>query len=338
MTSQTPFLLTGVTGGLGAKILEDMLKVHKIDPSKIIATSRSESNRSKFESRGLQFRVADYKDPSTLSSAFKNVKELLFMSSSERNSEIRNQEHLNVIEAAKANNVGRVWYVSLAFGGWGDSSKIGFQQAHYETERLLVESGLEFVNLRAGIYSDAFPLFLNWYPESEKVAFPKVQPPVEKGQIAFTTRDELGEGMATLLVKGFEAFPSIQPKTEKNLVLLTSQSTDSMVDLVAAIDAARPNKPKLPVEYLEPQDWISSSADGDIGGKGVPWFQARLVFVEGVCNGDAEVMDPALEVLLGRKPETGVQAVERFVREAGGEYRWHQNHISGDWSGLKAGK
>ncbi|KAF2170929.1 hypothetical protein M409DRAFT_18900 [Zasmidium cellare ATCC 36951] len=338
MTSQTPFLLTGVTGGLGAKILEDMLNVHKIDPSKIIATSRSDSNRSKYESRGLHFRVADYKDPSTLDSAFKNVKELLFMSSSERDNTTRNREHLNVIEAAKKNGVGRVWYVSLAFGGWTDSSKIGFQQAHYETERLLAQSGLEFVNLRAGIYSDAFPLFLNWYPESERVLFPDVDPPVERGQIAFTTRDELGEGMATLLVKGFGAFPSITPKTEKKIVLLTSQSTDSMVDLVAAIDKARPSKPKLPIEYLSPQDWIATSADGDIGGKGTPWFQARLVFVEGVCKGDAEVIDPALEVLLGRKPETGVQAVERLVREAGGEYRWHQNHINGDWSGLRAGK
>lgn len=354
MTSPTPFLLTGVTGGLGAKILEDMLNIHKVDPSSIIATSRSESNRSKasptssnlqltindpmqFESRGLQFRVADYNDASTLDSAFRNVKELLFMSSSERDNDIRNREHLNVIEAAKKNNVGRIWYVSLAFGGWTDSSQIGFQQAHYQTENLLVESGLEFVSLRAGIYSDAFPLFLNWYPESEKVFFPKVEPPVENGQLAYTSRDELGEAMATLLVKGFEKFPSIQPKTEKNIVLLTAQETNSMVDLVGAIDKARLGKGKLPIVYLEPQDWIAVSAKDDIGGKGTAWFEARLVFVEGVCAGDAEVMDPALETLLGSKPETGVQAVERLVREAGGEYRWHQNHV-GNMKGTKAGK
>lgn len=252
------------------------------------------------------------------------------MSSSQRDNDIRNREHLNVIEAAKKNNVGRIWYVSLAFGGWTDSSKIGFQRAHYQTEKLLVESGLEFVNLRAGIYSDAFPLFLNWYPESEKVLFPKVEPSAGKGQLAFTSRDELGEGMATLLVKGFEAFPSIQPRTEKNIVLLTAQETNSLVDLVGAIDKARPGKGKIPIEYLEPQDWIAASAKDDIGGKGTAWFEARLVFVKGVCGGDAEVMDPALETLLGRKPETGVQAVERLVRDAGGEYRWHQNHV-GDW-------
>lgn len=135
----TPFILTGVTGGLGAKILNDMLHVHRVPPLSIIATSRSEENKQRFESQGIQFRVADYNRPDTLQSAFENVENLLFMSSSERDSVKRNIEHLNVIEAAKAKGVKKVWYVSLAFGGFGNGSKIGFQQAHYKTEEMLVE-------------------------------------------------------------------------------------------------------------------------------------------------------------------------------------------------------
>jgi uncharacterized protein YbjT (DUF2867 family) len=135
----TPILLTGVTGGLGAKILHDMLHVHHVSPSNIIATSRSESKRTEFESQGLQFRVADYNRPETLTEAFKGIGDLLFMSSSERDNVKRNAEHSNVIEAAKAAGVKKVWYVSLAFGGFDDTSKIGFQQAHYETENRLRE-------------------------------------------------------------------------------------------------------------------------------------------------------------------------------------------------------
>ena len=56
----TPFLLTGVTGGLGAKILDDMLNIHRVPASNIVATSRSEKNKAGFESKGLTFRVADY--------------------------------------------------------------------------------------------------------------------------------------------------------------------------------------------------------------------------------------------------------------------------------------
>jgi len=131
-------LLTGVTGGLGAKILDDLLNEHHLNPSSIIATSRKPPNRARYEDLGLQFRVADYNEPSTLESAFQNVQHLLFMSSSERDTPTRNREHTNVVEAAKKAGVGKVWYVSLAFGGFGDGSSIGFQQAHYETENMLL--------------------------------------------------------------------------------------------------------------------------------------------------------------------------------------------------------
>ena len=324
----TKYLLTGVTGGLGARILDDMLNIHHVDSQSIIATSRSASKRADFEKLGVQFRVADYNDRSTLESAFKDVENLLFMSSSTRDNPTRNREHLNVVEAAKTAKVGKVWYVSLAFGGFGDGSKIGFQAAHYETENLLKESGLPFISLRAGVYSDAFPLFLNWYPSSKAVLLPKVTPPVEESRIAWTSRDELGEGMATLFANGLEAFPSIKPRTEKNIMLLTGTKTESLVDLVHGINRARGTN--IPVEILEPEEWIDACTKEDQakekGGKPRPWFEARLVFTHGVCNGDAAVTDPALQTLLGRMPETGPQTIERLLKANPG-YTWHQNHM-----------
>ena len=133
-----PYLLTGVTGGLGAKILHDMLYKHDIPPSSIIATSRSEANRSKFEAQGVQFRVLDYARPDTVSKALKSAGLFLFMSSSERDTVKRNQEHDNVVAAAIEAGVA-TWYVSLAFGGFGDQSQVGFMQAHLRTEEQLVK-------------------------------------------------------------------------------------------------------------------------------------------------------------------------------------------------------
>lgn len=138
-SQKTPFLLTGVTGGLGAKVLQYLLNDHAVPASSIVATSRSSSNQGRLESQGLQFRVADYKDPASLDAAFSNIENLLFVSSSEFDSTVRNIEHRNVIDAAKTAGVGKVWYVSLALGGLGNGSTVGFQQAHYETEKLLVE-------------------------------------------------------------------------------------------------------------------------------------------------------------------------------------------------------
>lgn len=319
------FLLTGVTGGLGAKILHDMLQVHHVQSSTIIATSRSESNREQFESQGVHFRVADYSRPETLDTAFQGINNLLFMSSAERDTPKRNQQHRNVVEAAKKAGVGKVWYVSLAFGGFGDGSKIGFQQAHYETENLLKESGLQFINLRAGVYSDAVPLFLNWYPSSTSVLLPHLTPPVTEGKSAYASREELGEGMATLLSKGLSSFPSITPQTHKNIVLLTGPKAESLVDMANAINRGR--ETNMPIEYLEPEQWIDECAKDDVGGKPRAWFEARLVYTQGVCDGDAKLIDPALATLLGRRPETGTEWVERTVRK-NRDYTWHQNHMN----------
>ena len=87
----------------------------------------------------MQFRELDFARPETLDSALKGVGLLLFVSSSERDTPKRNEEHGNVIEAAVKAGVKEVWYVSLAFGGYESKSKVGFMQAHLWTEERLRE-------------------------------------------------------------------------------------------------------------------------------------------------------------------------------------------------------
>ncbi|KAK3117468.1 hypothetical protein LTR53_001155 [Teratosphaeriaceae sp. CCFEE 6253] len=320
-----PILLTGVTGGLGARVLQDMLQVHKIPAASIIATSRSEANRERYESLGLQFRVADYARLETLQAAFEGVGDLLFMSSSERDTPKRNAEHTNVVDAAKTMEVKMVWYVSLSLGGFGNASQVGFQQAHYVTEAMLRDSGLKFVSLRAGSYADAFPLFLNWYPSSTAVLMPLTEPPVHEGRAAWSSRDELGEGMAMLLAKGLTSFPSIKPRTDRNIILLTASTAVTPGDLIEAINRGRGTDIRM--SFLEPDRWIEACATDDEGGKSPAWFESRLVWLQGLANGDAEATDPALGILLGRTPEAGPVTVERLVRADPG-YTWHQNHMA----------
>ena len=152
---------------------------------------------------------------------------------------------------------------------------------------------------------------------------PKINPSVPSSKIALASREELGEAIATLLAKGLSAFPTIKPQTGKNIILLTGPKAESLVDLVSAINTAR--KTDIPVEYLEPEDWIEACAKDDEGGKGRPWFEARLVFTQGVCDGDAELVDPAFDTVLGRRPMTGTEAVKKLLKEDPG-YTWHQNH------------
>jgi uncharacterized protein YbjT (DUF2867 family) len=137
MSSPSPILLTGTTGGLGTTILHHLLHTHNLDPASIIASSRSPSNRSKYESQGVQVRELDFARPETLGPALEGVGLLLFVSSSERDTSKRNREHGNVIDAAVRAGVKAVWYVSLAFGGWGNESEVTFMEAHLWTEERL---------------------------------------------------------------------------------------------------------------------------------------------------------------------------------------------------------
>jgi len=195
-------------------------------------------------------------------------------------------------------------------------------------------SGLDFVSLRAGVYADAFPLFLNWYPNDTKVILPALSPPVTAAHVAFASRDDLGEAIATILAHSqaeslASSFPDVKPQGQKKILLLTGLEAQTYIDLVGAIDQARPSHRKLEIEFLEPQEFVQISAQDDQGGKPVGWFETRIHFFESVIAGDGETVDPALELLLGRRPETGTEAVERLVRDAGEKgYFWHQNHMN----------
>nr|POE87392.1 hypothetical protein CFP56_29981 [Quercus suber] len=173
-------------------------------------------------------------------------------------------------------------------------------------------SGLDFISLRAGQYADAFPMFLNYYPSTKTIQLPELTPPVTDSRIAFATRDELAEGIAALLAKGLDAYPSIVPRTAKNIILLTGPKAESLVDLVGAISRGRGSE--VPVAYMEPEEWIDNATKIDEGGKSRAFFEGTLVYMKGVIAGDAEVVDSALEVLLGRRPETGTEATERLIK------------------------
>src|SRR5262249_34022760 len=116
---------------------------------------------------------------------------------------------------------------------------------------------------------------------------------------------------------------TVKPQTEKNILLLTGPKAESLVDLVGAINRARDKK--IPIEYLEAEEWIDACAKDDVGNKPRAWFEGRLGFDRSVSEGDAKLVDPALETILGRRPETGTAAVERLLRQDA-EYTWHQNH------------
>ncbi|GAJ30128.1 putative nucleoside-diphosphate-sugar epimerase [Acidomonas methanolica] len=101
--------------------------------------------------KGVELRIADYSRPETLASAFAGVERLLLISGSELGE--RTAQHRNVIKAAKDAGVRLIAYTSILHA---NTSPLFLAAEHRETELALKESGVPFVLLRNGWYTEVY--------------------------------------------------------------------------------------------------------------------------------------------------------------------------------------
>ncbi|KAJ5689937.1 hypothetical protein N7462_004329 [Penicillium macrosclerotiorum] len=301
------YLITGATGGLGAQVLSYL--VANVPASEYAAASSNEANRKRFEDRGIAFRVVNYDDPSSMETAFKDVENLFFVSTNTFDVEKRRKQHQSFVDIAKKSNVKHVWYTSLAFGGFSSDSKADVQQAHLMTEEMLRQSGVNFTSIREGIYTDAFPVFMGWYPSTSTVYLPS------DGPIAFTLRDELGEATARLMVRGGH---------DKEIVLLTAHETITFSEIVDVINETTGRQ--VQVQFVSPEEFVRLQA-ADEGGKPEAFFRKLLTWHESISQGGAGVTDPLMTELLGRAPVPAREAIRALLTE-NREYEWHQNYVN----------
>lgn len=138
-------VVTGATGQLGRLVIEELLKT--TDAENIIAAVRTPEKAKGFADRGLQVREADYARPETLPTAFDGASRLLLISGNDLGK--REEQHKDVIDAAKAAGVSFVAYTSILHC---DTSPLLLAAEHLATERYLLSSGLAYSLLRNGWY------------------------------------------------------------------------------------------------------------------------------------------------------------------------------------------
>lgn len=142
-------LVTGASGQLGALAIAALLK--KVPASQLIATARDPSKLADLAARCVEVRQADYTQPASLEAAFQGVDRLLLISSSEVGQRL--PQHRNAIEAAKRAGVKLLAYTSILRA---DSTPLLLGEEHRQTEELLRASGIPFVFLRNGWYSENY--------------------------------------------------------------------------------------------------------------------------------------------------------------------------------------
>ncbi|KAL3491897.1 hypothetical protein BJX62DRAFT_115458 [Aspergillus germanicus] len=301
------YLITGATGGLGEQVLNYF--VAHVPASEFAAASSNASNRARFEARGIAFRHVNYDDQQSLDTGLLDVENLLFVSTNTFDNERRDKQHHQLVDAAKKAGVKHVWYTSLAFGGFSDDSKAAVQQVHLITEKLLKESGLTYTSIREGVYTEAFPVFLNWYPDSTTVSLPA------DGEIAFTRRGELGEATARLMIKGGH---------DNEIVLLTSEETITAKEVVDVINETTGRQVKF--EIVSPEVYARVHGANDQGGKPQAFFEMVATWWGDISNGELRTTHGLMREILGRGPTKPRDALKALLTE-NRDYTWHQNYV-----------
>lgn len=185
--------ITGATGQLGRLVLQNLLKT--VPASQIVAAVRSPEKAADLAALGVQVRQADYAQPATLEAAFQGVDKLLLISSSEVGQ--RAPQHAAVIAAAQKAGVKQIAYTSILRA---DTSPLGLAAEHKETEAMLRASGIPFVLLRNG-----------WYTENYTASVPAalqygaVMGSAKDGRIASAARADYAAAAAAVLTKDGQA-------------------------------------------------------------------------------------------------------------------------------------
>jgi len=141
--------ITGATGQLGRLVMEGLLQ--KLPAGDIVAAVRNPDNARDFAMRGVQVRPADYDLPETLERAFQGADKLLLISGSEVGRRV--PQHRAAIDAARRAGVKLIAYTSILHA---DTSPLPLAAEHKETEALLRASGIPFVLLRNGWYTENY--------------------------------------------------------------------------------------------------------------------------------------------------------------------------------------
>jgi NAD(P)H dehydrogenase (quinone) len=150
MPSQQPRLLvTGASGQLGRLVIDQLLATVPAD--RVVATVRDSGAGGRLAALGVQVCVADYARPDTLDLAFAGVDRLLLISSNALGQ--RAAQHSNVIDAARRAGVSLLAYTSVLHA---DTSLLGLAEEHRQTETFVRASGVPFVLLRNGWYTENY--------------------------------------------------------------------------------------------------------------------------------------------------------------------------------------
>lgn len=247
-------LVTGASGQLGRLVIASLLE--KTAASNIIAAVRNPEKVADLAEKGVQVRQADYTDQDSLVAAMQGVEKVLLISSSEVGQ--RTAQHSNVIHAAKQAGVSLLAYTSILNA---ESSPLILAQEHVATENLLAESGVPYVLLRNGWYSENYTMGVAGALEHGVVGC------AEDGKLSTAARADYAAAAAAVLVKDGQAGKVYELAGDNAFTLSEYAAAISKVSgkTVAYQNAPEAEFTKILVGAGLPEGFAAILADSEVG-------------------------------------------------------------------------
>ncbi|WP_417497716.1 NAD(P)H-binding protein [Maricaulis sp.] len=276
------FIVTGASGKLGRKIIENLL-IH-VPAANIGVSARDPSKVVDISARGVRVRQGDYNDAESLRHAWAGAKNLLMISSNAAATGGNPlKQHATAIRIAREVGVERIFYTSQVSSA--EASHFPPGRDHAATEKLLAESGLAWTSIRHGFYAES-ALMLN----ARGFGAGTLEGP-EDGKVAWVSHDDLAAADAALLA-GIEVIDGPTPP-------LTGSEALDLADLA---ELAGDIMGKAISRRIVSEDIMEAKARA----AGVP--EASIAVMVGYYRaahaGEFEVVDPTLANILKRDPET----------------------------------
>lgn len=265
------YLVTGATGGFGNYAL-DFLK-ESVPTSDIYALVRSEEKSAALKEAGINLRIGDYADKKSMEKALQGIDRLLFVSGTPGN---RQEEHANVVEAAKEAGVSYIAYTSFARA---DKATSPLAADHIFTEKLIEKTGIAHTFLRN-----------NWYLENE---IPIVEAALNGGKFVYAA----GQGKTGWALKREYAEVAAKALQGKDFpaILELSGKPVSYEALAAALKAA--TGMEIEVVSSDNQGFIENLT---VNGLPQPIAEMFLSFQSDIKDGQLDVVSDDFEKALGR--------------------------------------
>ena len=281
-------LITGATGSLGQLVVKNLIQQGAANQIAVLVRDTKKDIVKDYETKGLDIRVADYDNPEQLQEAFKDIEQIYLISGSDLGARLA--QHKNVVEAAKSNAVKHIFYTSSVRKT--ESSKAPLNpvvSGHLQTEKMLIDSGLDYTILRHNLYSEVVPMFIG---DKEQLLKTKtIFLPAKNGKVAYVPREDFAEAEAKMLLSPGEHTNKIY-EFNGNEKISYQQVSEILTEIIGE-----------KITYISPS---VEEFESQMKEAGLPQEIIGMLsmFSEGVAHGEFDFNNTNLEEILRRKTKT----------------------------------